>query len=147
MKSDLQKLCQQYFPQIDPKLVFCNKFTTGSLFNYKDKIPLNLRSCIIYNYSCAGCAASYLGSTLRAFYVRKAEHKGFSYRTDRPLGKPPQSSIRAHSERCTPVRSDNFNIVDYESNKTKLRILESLHTTKVKPSLNDMQSSFKLLLF
>ena len=146
MKSELQKVISQFFPHIDLKLIFCNKFTTASLFHFKDKIPLHLRSGIVYKYSCAECSACYLGSTLRAFYVRRAEHRGLSHRTGRPLGVPAQSSIRAHGERCVSARDSFFKIVDYESNKIKLRILESLHINKDKPSLNEMDSAFQLIL-
>ena len=144
LQADLQKLLQNFFPQIDLKLVFTNKFTIGSIFNHKDKLPRNLHSGIIYNYSCTGCTAGYLGSTIRAFYMREAEHRGVSYRTDRHLAKPLQSAIRSHSERCSPIRSDNFTIIDSERNPTKLRILESLHIFRKKPSLNDTSSAFPL---
>ena len=146
LQADLQKLFQKFFPQIDFKMIFTNKFTLGSYFNHKDKIPQDLHSGIIYNYSCAECTAGYLGSTIRAYYMRKAEHRGVSYRTGRHLSKPTQSAIRAHSERCSPMRDKNFSLVNSERNPVKLRILESLYIFRKKPTLNDTNSAFPLQL-
>ena len=90
------------------------------------------------------CDASYVGSTLRAFYVREAEHRGMSHRTGNFLGRPPQSAVRNHSDQCSEISSNSFKFVAYEENPTKLRILESLYIHAWSPSLNDRMSAYKL---
>ena len=44
----------------------------------------------------------------------------------------------------TPFSIDDFKIIDMERSSFSLRILESLHIFKTKPSLNDKTSAFKL---
>ena len=64
-----------YFSSIPQKCVhrlshsYCNNanivlafssFKVGSLFSVKDPIPNGLWSCVVYKFSCAGCAACYV---------------------------------------------------------------------------------------
>ena len=151
MKSKLSSLCKKFFPQIDLKIILTNKFTIGSLFKFKDRLPPMLRSGFIYKYNCkVPCTSSYVGCTSRRFQTRQAEHKGISERTDARLTAPPQSNIRSHCEStslcCGPVRADNFSILAYEKDFTKLRILESLYIDNLCPNLNDRSSSYPLKL-
>ena len=151
MKSKVSSLCKNFFPHLDLKIILVNKFTIGSLFRYKDRLPPMLRSGLVYKYSCkVPCTSSYVGCTSRRLQARQAEHRGFSERTGARLTAPPQSNIRSHCENtsmcCGPVRSDNFKILGYEGDFTKLRILESLHIDNCSPNLNDRLSSYPLKL-
>ena len=144
MKAELQNLICQYFPHLEARICFKSPLKISNFFNVKDRLPKRLRSCIIYNYSCSACSASYLGSTQRALYMREAEHLGISYRTGLPLTKPLQSAIRSHSVQCAALERKNFNIVGSEKNVLKLRILESLQISRNKPILNMTESAFAL---
>ena len=102
-------------------------------------------SSVIYHFSCGQCPSDYVSMTSRNLYMRIAEHAGRSYRSNRNLASPPHSSIRDHTEQCNvPITLDNFKILDYSSNSSDLRILESLHIFKTKPSLNLQNSSYPL---
>ena len=150
MKNKLTSLCKKFFPHIDLKIILINKFTIGSLFKFKDRLPPMLRSGLIYKYTCkVPCTSSYVGCTSRRFQTRQAEHRGISERTGARLTSP-QSNIRSHCENtsmcCGPVHCDNFKILGYEGDSTKLRILESLHIDYLSPNLNDRLSSYPLKL-
>ena len=105
-----------------------------------------MRSAVVYKFSCPECGAQYVGSTTRRLATRTAEHAGISVRTGRPLSQPPQSHIRDHLLSCNvpQVNLKHIDIIGTCQNKTKLRILESLHILQSKPTLNCMQSAHPL---
>ena len=148
LKSEFLKVLGKYFNDVSFKIVLSNKLTIGSFFKYKDSLPLMSRASVIYRYTCPQCGAEYVGVTSRALFIRIAEHRGVSFRTNRPLSHPPHSSIRSHREQscCGPIKPDDFNIVDCHSDFVSLRILESLHIFKSNPSLNESLSSFPLCI-
>ena len=69
----------------DLNVVLVNKFTVGPLFNYKEKLPMRLKSSLVYKFSCARCASEYTAMTARTLGTRVDEHVGVSYRTGAPL--------------------------------------------------------------
>ena len=128
----------------DFKFIHTNSFKISSFFHYKDRLPSELRSSVVYCFTCSSCRAEYIGSTLRAFKVRYDEHVGQSSRTGRPLQSPPHSAVRDHSSKCNcNFSQENFKILD-TCQPFNLRILESLHIASRKPILNDMQSAAPL---
>ena len=144
MCNELKIIFKKYFPNIQLSIILTNDFKIGSFFRYKDTLPKVLRSSLIYQYSCVQCTSAYVGMTSRNLYERIAEHRGFSSRTNRPLAKPPHSAVRLHSEQCGSFpTSDNFKILA-QCNKKDLRILESLFIYKVRPILNNTESSYPL---
>ena len=98
-----------------------SSFKVGSLLSVKDPIPSGLRSCVFYKFSCAGCAACYVGETTRHFSTRVREH----LETDRA------SHIFKHLEGSKECRSacslDSFAIIDQASWRFALKIKEALH--------------------
>ena len=81
----LKNVLQQYFPQVEFKFSLSNSFKIKYFFNYKDHLPLDLRSGIVYKYTCGICKDSYIGSSIKQARVRFSHHHGFSFRTGRPL--------------------------------------------------------------
>ena len=51
-----------------------SSFKVGNRFSVKDPIPNGPRSCVAYQFSCAGCAACYVVETTRHFNTRVREH-------------------------------------------------------------------------
>ena len=134
-----------YYPQVKFYLSLINKSTIRTLFNFKDSVPLELRSDIIYEFSCVSCNATYVGSTRRRFKERVDQHLGRSSRTHRPLTNPLHSTPRNHAELHNhPLKTEHFKIIEQMDNNNKLAILESLHIYKKKPSLNIQQTSTQL---
>ena len=52
---------------------------------FKDRIPLNLRSHVVYQFECQCCNALYLGKTCRHLHTRVSEHRGISALTGNPV--------------------------------------------------------------
>ena len=55
LRTEIMSAVGKYYPQIDLKLIFTNKFSVGSLFRYKECLPAPLCSGVIYTYQCALC--------------------------------------------------------------------------------------------
>ena len=146
LNKELRCCLDKFYPHINFKFVFSNNFTLNTLLPYKDKLPDSLRSGIIYYYNCPNCQVGYLGSSKKALKTRYCQHAGISDRTGRDLAVKHQSSIREHSEDCHQARLsfEDFKILDTCSNEIDLRILESIYIHKIKPRLNQDQSSFPL---
>ena len=117
----------------------------GGFFKGKDRILDELKSKIIYKYTCETCQASYVGSSTKQAKFRFSQHLGISPRTMLPLSSPPFSSIRNHCyDHDHRIKMSNFSIV-CTSKSSDIRILESLYIYKLKPNLNLDQSASQLL--
>ena len=81
LRSKLLVLLGRNFSDVWFNVVLVNKFTVGSFFNYTDKLPMRLKSSLVYKFSCAQCASEYVGMTARTLGIRVDEHVGVSYRT------------------------------------------------------------------
>ena len=146
LKTEILDTLAKFYPQLDLKIILSNTYTIGSLFNYKDKIPMTLRSSVIYKYSCALCASgTYVGLTTRALHMRIAEHQGRSFRSGIASQRPLPSSIRDHSLKCSKqISSSDFTIIGQDRPGSSLELLESLFIYKLRPNLNSNQSSHPL---
>ena len=146
LKLEVTNALGNYYPQLEINIVLSNPFTLGSLFRFKDQLPMALRSSIVYKYSCARCASgTYVGLTTRAVHMRIAEHRGRSFRTGKVLSQPVPSAIRDHSLKCSKqISSSDFTILGQEQPGSSLEILESLHIHCQRPNLNKNQTSFPL---
>ena len=130
-------------------IILSNPLKISNFFQYKDRLPKSMSASLIYEFSCTlgSVPVSYVGSTKRHLYQRIAEHAGRSARTNSILSSPPHSSIREHSATCMcSISIDNFKSLGSAQDEISLRILESIHILKKRPSLNDQQSAFPLLI-
>ena len=74
IKHNLSKLCKEFCKEnFSIKLVF-HSFKIKNYFSHKDPIPNNLKSFLVYKFSCASCSSSYLGETCHLFKTRIEEH-------------------------------------------------------------------------
>ena len=136
IKKKLTKLIEEFYPQVSLNIVFSSTNCIRNLFKFKDNIPDDLRSSIIYLYKCDCCSASYIGKCERHFATRRAEHYGRSVRTGCLLTKPLHSAIRDHSHtKDHPMRKENFSVLAGASGKLELAVMEALFQFKYKPSL------------
>jgi len=150
LKKELDTLLSKFIKcDFSVNLVFVNKLTIGSLFKYKDSLPKQVKSSVVYRYCCRQCRSEYVGSSTRSLYIRAAEHAGRSFRTNKVLGSPSHSNVREHAFNCkVDISLDDFDILGMcnDKNSTNLRILESLHIFKRKPVINNMQTAYPLNL-
>ncbi len=146
-RNRINKLFSTFYPNCQLRFAFTSHNTIGRGFVFKDRIPTALQSSIIYKYNCGACNASYVGKTTRHFFMRIAEHKGVSFRTDKPLSKPSFSAIRQHSiANNHPILDNNFEVL-HSVNPPDLLMLETLYLNKLKPSLCNSESSIQLICF
>ena len=124
----IKKLVGTFCTDLDFKLVF-TPFKIRIWFEVKDPIPADLRSRIIYRFSCARCSACYVGEINRHFATRIREH----------LSSDKHSHILKHlrsSENCRSLCSDGcFKILDFASTSFQLKIKEAMHILWEQPSL------------
>ena len=81
-----------------------------------------MRTSLLYKFSCAQCASTYIGLTRRMLRTRVAEHAGRSYRTGVILDHPPHTAVR-EAEGCdVGVVLDNCSILNSTSSLLDLRI-------------------------
>ena len=143
IKKKLVRLIEEFYPQVSLKITLSSKNCVGNFFKFKDKIPEDLRSSVIYLYKCDCCSASYVGKCERHFATRRAEHYGRSVRTGRYFSKPSHSAIRDHSfEHDHLMKKENFSVLASTSGKLDLTIMEALFQHKLKPNLG--RPSFEL---
>ena len=137
LTAELKALLCHYYPHIHSCFYFKNKFTIGSFFKRYEHPELLLRSRIVYKYTCHCCTQCYIGSSTLQMFRRVAQHKGVSFRTNRPLSKPDISSIREHCDsKNHAFRTDNFSILASCQINHNLKLLESLYIHNNKPVLN-----------
>ena len=58
------------------QIVFKSQSKLANVFWFKDWLPFNLVSGVVYKYTCGRCNSSYYGETDRHFKVRSGEHIG-----------------------------------------------------------------------
>ena len=130
------------------QVIFQSKNRLGSLFKFKNSIPLYLRSHVIYKFQCSNCNISYYGKTERPLKVRAGEHISPSPLSGKRAINNKKSSVKDHCLLSGHVCSfDNFTVLNYESHKIKRLTKESLLVTKDKSLLNKQVKSLKLELF
>ena len=81
------------------QIVFKNKTRLGSIFHFKDRIPKDLASGVVYKFQCGFCNESYYGECVRHLNVRIGENIGISPLTKKQV-KPKSSTVAEHLLFC-----------------------------------------------
>ena len=85
IRNQINKLFSSAYPHIQIRCIFRPMQRLSAIFRFKDRIPLSLRSRIVYKYKCQCCNALYVGETVRHFHKRISEHMGISAFTGKLL--------------------------------------------------------------
>ena len=73
IKVKLSKLCKKFCKEnFNIKLVF-KSFKDKNNFSYKDPIPNDLKSFLVYKFTCASCSSGYIANACRHFKTRIEE--------------------------------------------------------------------------
>ena len=136
----LHKLAKKYRKDdFNIKIVF-NSFKIKNYFSYKDLVPNDLKSFLVYKFTCAHCNVRYIGETTRHFKKRIGEH----LRTDR------QSHVFKHLSLDPDCfdKSDAkcFKILDKANSQYSVKIKEALHIDWEKPELNTQVRHYNITL-
>ena len=144
----LIKLFFSAYPHIQLRCTLRPVQRLSSFFLFKDRIPLGLRSRVVYKFKCQCCDALYFGETIRHLHTRISEHMGISACTGKPLSKPFFSNILYHHQSSGhPIDPDDFSILTSCSSTFELLLRESLLVSKFQPSLNANLRSVPLTLY
>ena len=140
IKNELSKLCKEFCKEnFTIKLVF-NSFKIKNYFAHKDSIPNDLKSFLVYEFTCASCSSRYIGETCRHFKTRIDGH----------IKKDNKSHIFKHLhsfETCFDLyNSLCFKIIDKANSKFDLKFKEALYINWRKPNLNAQQNQLALTL-
>ena len=155
LKKKLSALASTHLkPEFKITVVWSSPRTLRSFFTFKDRLPMHLRSNILYRFTCDGCNSIYIGKSKRHFLVRAYEHLGLSIRTGKGLTYNPRytnnTTVLDHINRPNDCSGtlNSFEIIGGAKNDFFLKIKESLLIKKVKPTLLNKNSySVPLELF
>ena len=134
------KPCKEFCKEnVNIKLVFTS-FKIKNYFSYKDPIPDDLKSFLVYKFTCASCSSSYTGETCLHFKTRIEEY----------IKKYNKSHVFKYlhsTATCSgSYNSLSFKIIDKVNSKFDLKIKKALHINWRKPNLNAQQKHFSLTL-
>ena len=100
------------------QIVFKSQRKLSNVFRFKDRLPFELMSGVVYKYKCGRCNYSYYGVTDRPLKVRSGEHVGISSLIFRKAKPSKKSAIRHHVLNCNNIPSlDEFSILAYGHHK------------------------------
>ena len=110
-------------------------------------MPFNLRSNVVYKFSCGRRNATYYGKTCRHSNIRVGEHSGVSPLTGKKSNAKTTTAIKDYMLLCDHVVSlDDFKILASSDSEFHLKIKESLLTLGDKPESNRKGKSLPLYL-
>ena len=111
-KNILRHICECFCKDIDIKIAF----SPLKLKSCKDTLPKSLQFYVVYQFTCAGCKACYIGETKCHLNTRIKEHSG----------KDKKSHIYSHlkeNPQCQEkVKTDSFEIIDRASSYLRLQV-------------------------
>ena len=130
------------------KIVFKCQTRLSHSFRYKDPIPNDLISGVIYKFQYGLCNEPNYGESIRHLDIRSGEHIGVSPITGKKVKPSNNSAICDHLVHCNFLPSfDNFSVLANENSKYLLEIKDSLLIKRDKPPLNGNINSALLYLF
>ena len=122
-------ICKENF---NIKLVLIS-FEIKNYFSYKALIADDLKSFLVYKFTCASCNCRH-----------------FKTRTDERIKNDNKSHMFKHLHSTITwfdsYNSLGFNIIDKANSKFELKIKEALHIHWRKPNLNSQQNHLALIL-
>ena len=79
LKQKLRTCFKNSLPQCNIKIIFKSTNHLASLFRFKDVIPKELQSHLVYKFLSGNCNVTYYGKTEHHLNVRSSEHIGISH--------------------------------------------------------------------
>ena len=127
LRTRLQNSINKNLPFYKIKVIFKSTIRLSNFFRFKDKMPFNLRSNVVYKFSCGRCNATYYGETCRHLNVRVGEHSGISPLTGKKSKARKTTAVKDHMLFCDHMVSlDDFRILTSSNSEFHLKIKESL---------------------
>ena len=115
IRTKLKKSLKNILNCCKLQIVFKDKTRLGNNFHFKDQIPKDLTSGVVYKFQCGLCNESYYGECMRHLNVRIGEDIGISPLTRKQV-KAKNSSVADHLLLCNHSTSYNdFSILTSEN--------------------------------
>ena len=147
-RKRLQSCIRNTVPYCSLRIVFQSKTRLSSLFRFKDIIPKEISSHLVYKFTCSCCNAAYYGESERHFFVRASEYLDMTSLAGKQVRNPKKSAIFDHILLNGHDASfEDFTILLKENNRFKLHLKESLLIKRDKSELNRNIYSYPLELF
>ena len=147
LKRILHRHIKNNIPNCHLRVIFSAKRRLRNYFRFKDVIPKDVQSHLVYKIKCAKCNLCYYGLTERHFKVRAYDHLGISIFTGKPI-KGVDTAMKTHCrDENHHISTDSLSILAREENSFHLRIKESLLIKRDRPVLNNNVYSTPLMLF
>ena len=141
-RTKLKKLLKVILICCKLQAVLKNKTRLDNNFHFKDQIPKDLTSGVVYKFQYGLCNEAYYGECVRQLTVGFGKHIDISLLTKKQV-KPKNRSVANHLLLCTHSGSyDDFSILTRKKKKFLLELKESLFITRDKPSLNRDHCSY-----
>ena len=141
----LKRLVHKFYPSTDLRIVYKRGNSIRSLFAYKDKLPINSLSSVVYKIQCDVCgpSAAYIGKTINTIQERFYGANGHL----NPSTK--KSALLEHlmSDISPKCNINTLEVIDKCSGDLKLRFEESIHLKLGKQTLNTQERSIPLQVF
>ena len=148
LRSRLYNCFNKALPQYNIKVIFQSKNRLSNLFRFKDSIPKELYSHIVYKFLCSNWNITYYGQTEHHHNLSSRELLSLSALTGKRVNSNKKLAVKDHCLFFNHVGSfEDFSISTYESNPFKLLIKEALLTSRDKSLLNNQVKSIPLQLF
>ena len=151
MKKKLQQIFKECGKGIDLRIVFKSSNRLRNAFSFKDSLPIDMDSFLLYKFTCDTCNCVYIGETKRHFLVRAYEHLGVSILTDNEYtyNESTATAVRKHCHDHDHASGiENFQVIGHASNKQQLLLKEALLMGMIKPTIINVQKfSLPLHLF
>ena len=141
IKNKLSKLCKEFCKEsFNMCNAVFNSFKIENYFSYKDPIPNDLKSFLVYKFTFASCSCSYIGETFCHFKTRIEEHikSDNKYHIFKHL-RSTATYFDAYNSLC-------FKIIVKANSKFNLKIEDVLDINLRNPNLNVQQNHLALIL-
>ena len=143
-KRKLCRLVHRFYPDVQLRVVFKRGFRLSNLFSFKDELPLQCKSGVVYYTQCDNCGSSqaYVGKTINTLYERFYSSNGHL----NPLTR--DSKLQKHMDesgdsKCC-FKFEDIKILDYCNFDRRLKVIESIHLKLDKQNLNVQEFSTPL---
>ena len=108
-------------------VIFTTRKLKTCLPSLKAPVPMELKSCVVYQITCSGCNSCYVGQTARHLRTRLSEHRR------------PTAPVGGHLAECAGRDNFQLKILGGSCNLVKLLTLEALFISRLKPDLNSRE--------
>ena len=147
IRTRINRVMKNKLPHCNFRIVFQSKCKLINFFVLKDKIPIFLRSGIIYKFNCGGYNATYYSTTKRHFKVRMCENLGVSALSGTRVKRDNDSAVKEYHLFCNHSSGfDDFSILASNNNDFKVTLMESLLINRDHTPLNKNRVSLPLKL-